>query len=288
MFPSAVNLLHQIVNFIVIYGHILLIMKIALASPPIPKSLEDGLNQVHKLIVEAAVLQAELVCFPETYLPGYRGYEYNGAAHDPVLLDSAISQVRDWARENNIAVILPTDMDHERGIANVAHVISSTGELLGHQTKNQLDPSEDELYVPGTERRIFELDGLKFGIVICHEGFRYPELVRWAARKGAQVVFHPHFTGSDLSGRMPEVWGSIENPYYEKAMMMRALENTIYFASVGYATLFPESASAIIAPDGHCIIHEHYGKTGVIVADLDLTLATGLLASRLKPECYES
>jgi len=28
--------------------------------------------------------------------------------------------------------------------------------------------------------------------VICHEGWRYPETVRWAVRRGAQVVFHPH------------------------------------------------------------------------------------------------
>jgi len=263
-------------------------MKIALASPPIPKSLEGGLYWVKQLIMESAASEARLVCFPETYLPGYRGYEYNGEAHDPAKLDKALQQVCGWAKEFNIAVIIPMDQDYHDGIANVAYVISDTGEIIGFQTKNQLDPSEDELYVPGTDRQIFEIDGLKFGIVICHEGFRYPELVRWAARKGAKVVFHPHLTGSNIEGPNLTVWGAKENPYYEKAMMMRALENTIYFASVGYATAFPESASAIISPDGNCIVHESYQRTGVIVADLDLTLATGLLANRLKPELYQS
>lgn len=68
--------------------------------------------------------------------------------------------------------------------------------------------------------------------------------------------------------------------------MMRALENTIYFASSNYAFRFPESASAIIGSDGTCIAHETYGKTGVIVAEIDPTLATGLLAKRFKPELY--
>ena len=70
-------------------------------------------------------------------------------------------------------------------------------------------------------------------------------------------------------------------------MMMRALENTIYFASSNYASKFAESASAIIAPDGTCLVHEAYGRAGIIVADIDLSLSTGLLAKRFKPELYK-
>jgi predicted amidohydrolase len=81
-------------------------------------------------------------------------------------------------------------------------------------------------------------------------------------------------------------WGSKDNPYYEKAMMMRAMENTIYFASSNYASRYPDSASSIIGPDGTCIAHEVYGRTGIIVADLDLSLATGLLAKRFKNGLY--
>jgi predicted amidohydrolase len=69
-------------------------------------------------------------------------------------------------------------------------------------------------------------------------------------------------------------------------MMMRALENTIYFASSNYASKYPESGSAIIAPDGTCIAHEVYGRTGVIVADIDTEAATGLLAKRFKNNLY--
>jgi hypothetical protein len=54
-------------------------------------------------------------------------------------------------------------------------------------TKNQLDPTEEAHYVPGEGRRLFDIDGCTFGIAICHEGFRYPETVRWAAVRGAQA-----------------------------------------------------------------------------------------------------
>ena len=81
-------------------------------------------------------------------------------------------------------------------------------------------------------------------------------------------------------------WGNKYNPYYEKAMMMRALENTIYFASSNYAFRYPESASSLIAPDGHCIAHQPYGKAGVFVTNIDTDLATGFLAKRFKAELY--
>ena len=29
--------------------------------------------------------------------------------------------------------------------------------------------------------QIFEVNGTRFGVAICHEGWRYPETVRWAA-----------------------------------------------------------------------------------------------------------
>ena len=69
-------------------------------------------------------------------------------------------------------------------------------------------------------------------------------------------------------------------------MMMRSIENTIYFASVNYASRYSESASSIIAPNGTCLKHATYGKEGIIVADIDPDLATGFLAKRFKNALY--
>jgi predicted amidohydrolase len=202
-------------------------------------------------------------------------------------LEAALEVVSKIAAENAIAIIVPMDWYAGDKLLNVAYVISSTGEVLGYQTKNQLDPSEDNIWVPGTARKIFEVNGVKFGITICHEGFRYPESVRWAAQNGAKVVFHPHFSGSDTEGVKLTEWGHAQNPYYEKAMLMRALENTIYFASVNYSSIYAESASALIDPAGNCIVHEDYGRTGIIVAVIDPGKATGLLAKRFNNALYK-
>ncbi|WP_121809654.1 carbon-nitrogen hydrolase family protein [Mucilaginibacter kameinonensis] len=262
-------------------------MKVAIATPPFPKSINDGLTQAEKLIKDAAAQDAQVICFPESYIPGYPGMIAEPEPTSPAILQQALDEVCRIAVENKIAVIMPMDWYGENGLLNIAHVISDTGEVLGYQTKNQLDPSEDTMWVPGTQRSVFEINGLKFGITICHEGFRYPESVRWAARNGAHIVFHPHFSGSNTEGTILTEWGSMANPYYEKAMMMRALENTIYFASSNYGSLYPESASSIIAPDGSCLAYQAYGTTGVIIADIAIEKATGYLAKRFKPQLYD-
>jgi len=261
-------------------------MKIAVASPPLPKSITDGMFWLEKLTKEAAGQGAEIICFPETYIPGYPLEEYRPEQSSPKKMELALEHAAKIAAENWIAIILPMDWYEDGKVFNVAYVISAEGETLGYQAKTQLDPSEEELWSPGAARQLFEVNGLKFGITICHEGFRYPESVRWAARNGAQIVFHPHCAGSNVSGTTPTEWGAKDSPYYEKAIMLRAMENTIFFASSNYAFTYPESASSLIAPDGRCIAHGVYGEPGVFVADIDLSEATGLLAKRFKPENF--
>ena len=261
-------------------------MKIALASPLYPKSIEDGIAQLQTLVKDAAQQKASIICFPETYIQGYPLDLDNAKRATPGMLETALSNACALAKENSIAIILPMDWYEDEAFLNVAFVISAEGEVLGYQSKVQLDPSEDNLWIAGKGRKLFEVQELKFGIAICHEGFRYPETVRWAAREGAAIVFHPHFTGSDIEGVELKEWCHVNNPYYEKAMMMRALENTIYFASINYATKYQESATSLIAPDGKCIMHQQYGKAGVIVTDIDTVKATGLLAKRFKAELY--
>jgi N-carbamoylputrescine amidase len=261
-------------------------MIIALASPCIALSLDDGLDKIKRFLSEAAAQGAEIVCFPEAYLPGLRGQDFDVFPFDQAQQERALQAVAQWARTSAVATILGMERLMQAGRQIVAVVIDGHGQIQGYQTKNQLDPSEDQFYVPGTSRRLFEINGLKFGVVICHEGWRYPETVRWAAVRGAKVVFHPHHTGSDQTGVRLTQWGAASAPYYEKAMMMRSIENTIYFASVNYALRYQESATSLIAPSGQCQAYLPYGQEGMLVQAIDVEQATGLLASRYAPERY--
>ena len=91
----------------------------------------------------------------------------------------------------------------------------------------------------------------------------------------------------DREGVRLTEWGSSGGPYYEKAMMMRSIENTIWFASVNYALRHPEAATSIIDPAGRCHAFLPYGEEGVLVSEIDVEKATGVLARRYSPERYQ-
>jgi predicted amidohydrolase len=185
-----------------------------------------------------------------------------------------------------VAVVLPMEWESPAGQLNVAFVIGRDGAIQGCQAKNQIAPQEDPYYVPDGRRQMFEVDGVPFGIAICHEGWRYPESVRWSAVRGARVVFHPQYTGSDRAGVTITRWGDPSSPYYEKAMIARAVENEIYFASVNCALRYQETATSLIGPDGECLAYVPYGEEQLLVHDLDLSRATGLYARRYNPAFY--
>lgn len=262
-------------------------MIIALASPRVASTLDAGLDKVKRFLSEASAQGAEIVCFPEAYLPGLRGQDFEVLPFDRAQQERVLRAVGQWARMYRVATILGMERVTEEGRQIAAVVFDAQGQIQGYQTKNQLDPTEDRFYVPGKTRQLFEINGAKFGVTICHEGWRYPETVRWAAVRGARIVFHPQLTGSHREGVRLTEWGAAGGPYYEKAMMMRSIENTIYLASVNYALPFQESATSLIAPSGQCQAYLPYGQEGVLVQAIDVEKATGLLAARYAPERYQ-
>jgi predicted amidohydrolase len=261
-------------------------LRIGLAAARNAATMAERLEVVDRFLDEAAANDVAIVCFPETYLPGLRGQDFPVPPPDQARQAAALEQVRASAARHGVAVVMGMEWESAAGLHNAAFVISRAGVVEGYQTKNQIPPEEEPYYVADGRRRLFEVDGVPFGITICHEGWRYPEAARWAAARGAQVVFHPQLTGSDLTGPTLSRWGDPDSPYYEKAMIARAVENTVYFASVNCAMRHQDSATSLIDPDGACLAHVPYGEERLLVHDLDLSRATGLCARRYNPALY--
>ena len=261
-------------------------LRIGLASARNLPTVQSRLETVDRFLAEAASRHVAIVCFPEAYLPGLRGLDFEVPPPDQARQEASLDAVRASARRYGVAVVMGMEWETTTGILNVAFVIDRDGTVQGLQAKNQIAPSEEPYYVPEGTRRLFEVDGVPFGIAICHEGWRYPESVRWSAVRGAKLVFHPHVTGSDEIGVVPRFWGDPEAPYYEKTMLARAAENTIWYASVNHAVRRQESATSLIDPDGNLVAHVPYGEEQLQVADLDLARATGYYAKRYNPAFY--
>ncbi|MBE9140577.1 hypothetical protein IQ254_25820 [Nodosilinea sp. LEGE 07088] len=80
----------------------------------------------------------------------------------------------------------------------------------------------------------------------------------------------------------PVTFAESANTFHEKAMLCRAAENTCYFASVNCASAGSGTTSAVVRPDGTLQCFQPYGQEGLLMADLDLSTASGLLASRCR------
>jgi predicted amidohydrolase len=257
-------------------------VRIALANLPFPETPEQSVVSAEHAVADASARRADVICFPECFVPGYRSPGRQVAPPDPVFLERAWSVVAAAARKTNLVVVLGTERVVNGGLLASALVINRDGTFAGFQDKVQIDPSEEVTYTPGSGRCVFQAGALTFGVAICHEGWRYPETVRWAARRGAHIVFHPHFHEAEPGSYRPSSFADPANSFHEKAALCRAAENTCFFATVNYAGEGSPTTSAIVRPDGTLLSYQPYGKPGLLFGDIELTEATRLLATRSK------
>jgi predicted amidohydrolase len=256
--------------------------RIALANLRVPASPAESVALACQAVAEASSQRADIICFPECFVPGYRGAGNNVPPPDAKFLGRAWSAIAEAAAAAKVAVILGTERVVDGKLCAAALVINADGTIAGFQDKVQLDPSEESTYAHGSGRQIFHCGSVTFGIAICHEGWRYPETVRWAVRRGAQIVFHPHFHLAEPGGCVPSSFADPRNTFHEKAILCRAAENNCYFVSVNCASAGSPTTSAVVRPDGTLLCYQPYGKEGLLIADIDVTAATGLLAMRCK------
>jgi len=256
--------------------------RIALANLRFPATPDEAIALTTQAVADAAGAGARVVCFPECFVPGYRRRGGAVPPPDAAYLERAWTATARAAGQHGVTVVLGTERIVDGELRVTALVVDDAGAVAGFQDKVQLDPSEEGTYAAGSERALFRAGPLTFGVVICHEGWRYPETVRWAARRGAQVVFHPQFHEAEPGSYRPVTYGEPANSFHEKAALCRAAENTCYFATVNYASAGSPTTSAVAAPDGSLLGYQPYGVEGLLIADLDLDAATGLLAARCR------
>jgi predicted amidohydrolase len=258
-------------------------MRIALANIRHPATPDESVTLAEHAIAQAAIERAAIICFPECFVPGYRGLGKVVPPPDAAFLERAWSVIAAAAAKAKIAVVLGTERVVDKALFATALVIHADGTIAGFQDKVQIDPSEEGIYSSGSGRRVFQTGALTFGIAICHEGWRYPETVRWAVVHGAHIVFHPHFHQAEPGSYVPSTFADPANSFHEKAALCRAAENTCYFATVNFASAGSPTTSAVVRPDGTLLCYQPYGKEGLLIADIDIREATGLLAARCRP-----
>src|SRR5688572_12228290 len=101
--------------------------RIALASLRLPAGPNDSVALAVGAIEQASVEEARIVCFPECFVPGYRGPGKSVPPLDVDFLSRAWSVIAAAAAQANITVILGTERLVEGAVSASALVINSDG-----------------------------------------------------------------------------------------------------------------------------------------------------------------
>jgi predicted amidohydrolase len=108
---------------------------IALASTRIASTLDEGLDKIKRFLSEASARGAQIVCFPEAWLPGLRGQDFEVLPFGQTDHERVLHVVAQWARTYAVATILGMERLTEAGRQIVALVIDARGQILGYQTR---------------------------------------------------------------------------------------------------------------------------------------------------------
>src|SRR5271154_810144 len=117
--------------------------RIALANIRFPATPDESVALAQHAIAQASVERAGLICFPECFVPGYRGMGKQVPPPDPAFLERAWSAIAAAAAKADLAVILGTERVVDDALFATALVIDREGTIAGFQDKVQIDPSEE-------------------------------------------------------------------------------------------------------------------------------------------------
>lgn len=246
------------------------VIRIALAQTLQTADFDKNAETIFRFMDDAAARDVRILCFPETQTVGYRVDVARPDTPVPVdQLEAIHSKVAKRCGELGMACILGTEWPHESGGKpyNTAFVVNEKGDVLGVHHKTRLTPLDAVAYSPGKSIEVFDLCGIKVGIVICFEGFRFAETTAACVEQGAQLVFHPQNNTT-----RPNDW---KIPVHHAMITTRAAENTIWFASCNCC--YPEHqncCSMVVAPDGQVYAQAELKKEQLLVADVDIDQAT--------------
>jgi predicted amidohydrolase len=140
---------------------------------------------------------------------------------------------------------------------NSLYVISDTGRLAGRYDKRLLSYSEvNDWYSPGSDRLTFEVDGFRFGCVLCIE-IQFAELFVDYARDNVDVVLLSTFS---------------HDPMFAIQAQGHAACGAFWLGFSVPAQCSQAAAAGLVGPHGHWISRAPAdGTAALVIADLDRT-----------------
>jgi predicted amidohydrolase len=167
-----------------------------------PDVRENG-REIRRLMQQARAEGAGIVHFPEAAMSGCSKAQIKNWDHvDWVSLGDELQSMASLARDLGLWVVVgcahrltPPNRPH-----NSLYVISNRGEVATRYDKRFCSHTEiTSWHTPGREACVFEVDGWRFGCVLCIE-VHFPELFLHYAEAGVDCVLFSAYADDPMFG----------------------------------------------------------------------------------------
>lgn len=244
-------------------------------------SFEDFAKQSEHYVKTAEEFGTEFLLFPEFFTTQLMSIgDKNGEALTINHLPSFTEQYRElfssFARKSQMHIIGGTHVIHKEGkLYNLAHLFYPDGRVV-EQAKLHITPTEVKEWkmASGNELKVFETEKGTIALITCYD-IEFPEIVRMARAKGADVIFCPSCT-DDRHG--------FHRVRY--TCHARAVENQVYVVTTGTVGSLPTvdfmranfGQAAVITPNDipfpprGILVEGELNNDMIVTADLDLEL----------------
>ena len=251
----------------------------------------DRVATVEVAARHVAAANADLVAFPESFVPGYPdwvwrrspmsdGDWYARLVANSVRVDSTdLDPVRDAARDAGAWVALGvTERSSSDSLYNSVVYIAASGEIAGRHRKLVPTGAERLVWANGNDHLLTVIDvgGVKVGSLICWEN--YMPLARVAMyERGIDVLLAPTWDNSDEwvptlrhIAKEGQIFVVGVTAFLRGSDVPRDLSNAgeLYGGEDDYMS---RGNTTIVAPGGEVLAGPLTGEAGVVRAELDLS-----------------
>ena len=246
-------------------------IKIAALQTMVSKDKRENLDRLERLLEDPGLAGVDLVTLGEMFNCPYQTPNF------PIYAEEAGGE--SWQRCSTLAkkhgIYLSAgsmpERDREGHIYNTAYVFDRQGRQIARHRKMHLFDiavsggqcfRESDTLTAGNDVAVFDTEFGKMGLCVCYD-FRFPELPRLMAQRGARVIL------------VPAAFNMTTGPaHWEIMFRQRAVEDQVFAvgtapardASSGYTSW---GHSIAVGPWGN-ILYQMDEKPGVALAELDL------------------
>lgn len=249
-------------------------VRIAQIQMPVFDNKDETEKYINEAVKKAADQKADIICLPEMFCCPYQVENFPLYAEgEGERMWKACSAL---AKQYGIYLSAGTmpEKSEDGKIYNTAYVFDREGKQIAKHRKAHLFDidvkggqyfKESDTLSAGNKATVFDTEFGTFGICICYD-FRFPELSRLMALKGAKLIF------------VPAAFNMTTGPaHWELMFRSQAVNNQVF--AVGTAP--SRMAGASYQSWGHSIVTDPWGavvsqmdeKEGMSITEIDLERA---------------